>query len=86
MSGLRWPAGRHERRQQPRGAFGERGIGGHGGELILPQIDIAPGESGKIGRIRHGTEYTGAGDHEARARARDAVCWISFTREGKNAQ
>jgi hypothetical protein len=73
------PAGGHQRRQQPCSAFGERGIGGHGVELVLPQIDIAPGERGKIGRFRHGGEYTGSLDHGARALARNRVCWLLFT-------
>src|SRR6185312_11635377 len=55
---LRRPPGGYQRSQQPCYAFGERGIGGHGGELILPQIDVAAGERGKIGRFRHGGEYT----------------------------
>ncbi len=64
---LRRPAGRHQRLQQPCGAFGKRGVGGHGGELVLPQIDITPGERGKIGRFRHDGEYNGTPDHGARA-------------------
>jgi hypothetical protein len=48
------PPDRNQRLQQPGGAFGKRGVGGHGGELVLPQIDITPGERGKIGRFRHG--------------------------------
>ncbi len=70
------PPDRNQRLQQPGGAFGERGVGGHGGQLVLPQIDITPGERGKIGRFRHGGEYTGAPDHGARAKARNTLCWV----------
>jgi polyhydroxyalkanoate synthesis repressor PhaR len=48
------PPDRNQRLQQPCGAFGKRRIGGHGGQLILPEIDVTPGERGKIGRFRHG--------------------------------
>jgi len=70
------PPDRNQRLQQPCGAFGERGVGGHGGQLILPQIDVTPGERGKIGRIRHGCEYTGAPNHGARAKDRNRLCWL----------
>ncbi len=62
---MRRPPNRDQRLQQPCGAFGKRGVGGHGGELVLPQIDITPGERGKIGRFRHGAKYTGAPDRGA---------------------
>jgi hypothetical protein len=52
---LLWrPPDRNQRREEPGSGFGERGVGGHGSQLILPQIDVAPGERGKIGRFRHG--------------------------------
>jgi len=70
------PPDRNQRLQQPCGAFGERGVGGHGGQLILPQIDVTPGKRGKIGRFRHGREYTGAPDHGARAKGRNRLCWL----------
>jgi polyhydroxyalkanoate synthesis repressor PhaR len=70
------PPDRNQRLQQPCGAFSERGIGGHGGQLVLPEIDITPGERGKIGRFRHGGEYTGAPDHGARAKGHNRLCWL----------
>jgi polyhydroxyalkanoate synthesis repressor PhaR len=70
------PPDRNQRLQQPCGAFGKRRVGGHGGQLILPQIDVTPGKCGKIGRFRHGHEYTGAPDHGARAKDRNRLCWL----------
>ena len=55
MAGLR-PERRepgHERRH----ALGEGGIGRHHRQLILPQLDIAAGERGEIGRFPHGGDY-----------------------------
>src|SRR6185437_14792342 len=77
LRALLWrPPDRNQRLQQPCGAFGKRRIGGHGCQLVLPQIDITPGERGKIGRFRHGGEYTGARDHGARAKSHNRLCWL----------
>jgi polyhydroxyalkanoate synthesis repressor PhaR len=70
------PPDRNQRLQQPCGALGKRGVGGHGGELVLPQIDVTPGERGKIGRFHHGAKYTGAPDHGARAKRHNRLCWL----------
>jgi len=40
--------------QQPRHAARGGGIGRQGGELLLPQLDIAAGELGEIRRFGHG--------------------------------
>jgi polyhydroxyalkanoate synthesis repressor PhaR len=72
---LRRPSDGNQRREQPCSAFGERGVGGHGGKLILPQIDVTPGKRGKIGRFRHNGKYTGAPNHGARAKSHNRLCW-----------
>lgn len=48
---------RRQARQQRRHALGENRIGRHGGQLLLPKLDIPAGERGEIGRFPHGAQY-----------------------------
>lgn len=38
-------------REQPGDLLGQRLVGGHPGKLVLPEIEITPGEPVEIGRI-----------------------------------
>jgi hypothetical protein len=66
-SRLRRPHLRPQCRHQPRHGFRQRRIGRHGNQLILPQIDVALGQRGKIERFGHGEDYTDSKRIGARA-------------------
>ncbi|MGD9743512.1 MAG: hypothetical protein AB7F08_12105 [Dongiaceae bacterium] len=53
-----YPAGnrRHavaDRAKEPRKLLRQRRIAGHGGDLMLPEIEIAPRQRREIGPFRH---------------------------------
>jgi polyhydroxyalkanoate synthesis repressor PhaR len=48
------PARRHKPAEEPRHALGKVGIGRHGRELLLPQVEIPLGQAREVRRFRHG--------------------------------
>jgi hypothetical protein len=43
--------------EQAREAVGQLGVGGGGGQVFLPQLDISPGEDREIRWFRHDSPY-----------------------------